>query len=143
MAFVDDLRDRAVELGTVAAAKSRQVAEIAKLNLSNVSEESAIRKAYQEIGKLYYAERGLAPEEGYAALCEKITASKTTIEENRSRIAELREEVGKTQETPADDATAAPEGDGAVEDFFEDVSDLLEGEEKAPAAPEAPEGKDE
>ncbi len=94
MAFFEDLRDKALDLGQAGVAKSKQIAEIAKLNLANFSEEDAIKKAYIELGKIYYAERGMAPEGAYAALCEKITASKTTIEENRTRIAELKAEGG-------------------------------------------------
>jgi len=90
VAFFDELKDKAMDLGRAGVAKSRQLAEIAKLNLANSAEEDAIKKAYIEIGKLYYAERGMAPEAAYVALCEKITASKVTIEEHKSRIAELK-----------------------------------------------------
>ena len=92
MAFFDELKERAVDLGRAGVAKSKQLAEIGKLNLSSAGEEDAIKKAYIEIGKLYYAERGMAPETAYVALCEKITASKITIEENKARIAEIKAE---------------------------------------------------
>ena len=92
MAFFDELKERAVDLGRAGVAKSKQLAEITKLNLSSAGEEDAIKKAYIEIGKLYYAERGMAPETAYVALCEKITASKITIEENKARIAEIKAE---------------------------------------------------
>ena len=77
MAFFDELKDKAMDLGRAGVAKSRQLAEIAKL---------------------YYAERGMAPEAAYVALCEKITASKVTIEENKNRIAELKAE-GSLEDT--------------------------------------------
>ena len=54
------------------------------------SEEDTIKKAYIELGKLYYAEKGAAPEAAYAASCEKITAAKAAIEANNDRIAELK-----------------------------------------------------
>ena len=92
MAFFDDLRDKAMDLAQTGVAKSKQMAEIARLNLANSSEEDTIRKAYIEIGKLYYAERGMAAEPAYAALCERITAAKINIEENKNRIAELKQE---------------------------------------------------
>lgn len=88
----DALKDRAKDLAQTGVSKSKQIGEIAKLNLANVSEEDNIRKAYIEIGKLYYAERGMAPEPAYTALCEKITAAKVTIEENKNRIEELKAE---------------------------------------------------
>lgn len=92
MAFFDDLKSKAAELTQVGVAKSKQLAEIAKLNLANSGEEDTIRKAYIEIGKLYYAERGMAPEAAYSALCEKVTTARINIEENKARIAELKEE---------------------------------------------------
>ena len=54
MAFLDELKDRAMDLGRAGVAKSKQLAEITKLSLNNASEEDAIKKAYVEIGKLYY-----------------------------------------------------------------------------------------
>ena len=92
MALLDDLKVKAVELTQVGMAKSKQLAEIARLSLANTGEEDNIRKAYIEIGKLYYAERGMAPEATYTSLCEKITAAKINIEENKARIAQLKEE---------------------------------------------------
>ena len=92
MAFLDELKDRAMDLGRAGVAKSKQLAEITRLSLNNASEEDAIKKAYMEIGKLYYAERGMAPEAAYTALCEKITAAKINIEENKARIDELKAE---------------------------------------------------
>ena len=92
MAFFDELKDRAMDLGRAGVAKSKQLAEITKLSLNNAGEEDAIRKAYIEIGKLYYAERGMAAEPAYVALCERITAAKINIEENKNRIAELKQE---------------------------------------------------
>lgn len=92
MTFFEDLKDKALDLAQAGVAKSKQLGEIAKLHVNNMGEEDAIKKAYLEIGKLYYAERGMAPEAAYAALCGKITASKVTIEENKSRIEELKKE---------------------------------------------------
>ena len=89
---LDSIKDRAIDLAQTGVAKSKQLAEIAKLKTANLGEEDAIRKAYIEIGKLYYAERGMAPEAAYEALCQKITAAKVNIEENKSRIEELKAE---------------------------------------------------
>lgn len=110
MAFLDDLRDKALDLGRAGVAKSKQLAEIARLNLANSSEEDGIKKAYIEIGKLYYAERGMAPEAAYVSLCEKITGAKINIEENKNRIAELKAEAGvKDTDIPPVDTNVPPE----------------------------------
>ena len=110
MAFFDELKDKALDLGRAGIAKSKEIAEIAKLNLANTAEEDAIRKAYIEIGKLYYAERGMAPDAAYTALCEKITASKITIEENKTRVAELKEQGDvREEDIPTVDTAVPPE----------------------------------
>ena len=90
MAFFDDLKDKTIDIAQAGVAKSKQLMELAKLNMANAGEEDTIKKAYLEIGKLYYAERGMAPEAAYVALCEKITQAKINIEENKARIAEVK-----------------------------------------------------
>ena len=89
MAF-EDIMGRVTDLAQAGAAKAREIAEITKLKVNNAAEEDTIRKAYIEIGKLYYAERAMAPEAPYAALCEKITASKEKIEYNKQKIADMK-----------------------------------------------------
>lgn len=91
MTSFDELKARALDLAQAGAAKAKELTDIAKLNIANSSEEETIRKAYIDLGKLYYAERGMAPEGAYVALCEKITAAKQRIEENKAKIAEMRE----------------------------------------------------
>ena len=90
MGFSDNLTEMATDLAqSVAAtskrlaeagvATSKRVAEIAKLSASNLAEEGGIKKAYVELGKLYYAEHGATPDAGYAAACEKIAAAKAPL----------------------------------------------------------------
>ena len=90
MGFFDSLKGKATDLAQAGVSQSKRLAEIAKLKVNNATEEDTIRKAYIEIGKLYYAERGMAPEAPYAALCEKINASKEKIEYNKQKIADIK-----------------------------------------------------
>lgn len=92
MAFFDELKDKATDLGRVGMAKSKQLMEITRLSMNNAGEEDAIRKAFLEMGKLYYAERGGAPEPAYQALCQRVTTARHNIEENKARIAQLKKE---------------------------------------------------
>ena len=62
MAFFDNLKekaaglaDKAKELADTGVSKAKELSEISKLKLQNANERDAIRKAYLEIGKLYYA----------------------------------------------------------------------------------------
>lgn len=87
----ENLKGRATDLAQAGVAQSKRLAEIAKLKADNMASEDAIKKAYLEIGKLYYAEKGAAPDGAYAAACEKITAAKAAIEANNDRVAELKQ----------------------------------------------------
>ncbi len=90
MGFLDDVKEKATDLAQAGVAQSKRLMEIAKLKASNLGEEDTIKKAYVELGKLYYAEHGTAPEGAYAAACEKITAARAAIETNNDRIAQLK-----------------------------------------------------
>lgn len=134
MAFFDELKARALDLGQVGAAKAKELTDTAKLNIANTSEEDTIRKAYIDLGKLYYAERGMAPEGAYTTLCEKITASKQKIEENKLKIAEVKA-AGNINDDVASTVCDAPETKvpqeetpvaEAVLEKMEDVAEMVE-----------------
>ena len=130
---LDTLKDKATDLAQAGVAQSKRLAEIAKLKMANMAEEDAIKRAYVEIGKLYYAEQGATPGGAYAAACEKITASKAVIETNNERIAELKQpgdpepEVvvaeaaeAETAEVKAEEAPAQCSCGGGCEEDKED-----------------------
>ena len=81
---------KARELADTGAAKAKELTEIGKLKVSNSTEQEAIRKAYSELGKLYYAERGSAPEAAYADACQRISDSLARISYNNERIADIK-----------------------------------------------------
>ena len=91
MGFFDSLKDKATDLAQAGVSQSKRLTEIAKLKAANMGEEDNIKKAYIEIGKLYYAEKGSAPDDAYVAAVEKINAAKAAIEVNNQRLAELKE----------------------------------------------------
>lgn len=91
MGFFDNLKSKATDLAQTGVAKSKQLAEITKLKAANMGEEDTIKKAYIELGKLYYEEKGMAPEGAYVAACERITAARAAIETNNARIDELKD----------------------------------------------------
>ena len=125
----DNLKGKATDLAQAGVAQSKRLAEIAKLKTSNMAEEDTIKKAYIELGKLYYAEKGLTPEGAYAAACEKITAAKAAIEANNDRIAELKdaaddsevEIVAEAHVVTADDADEV-----TPDDFVDEIKEVTE-----------------
>ncbi|MCD7928243.1 MAG: serine proteinase [Oscillospiraceae bacterium] len=112
----DDIRSQVTDLAQAGAAKTREMAEIVKLRLSNAAEEDSIRKAYTEIGKQYYAAHRDEPGEAFAALCKQIDASQEKIAYNKQKIADIRaagnipEDV---QDADVEESTAPEEPDPA------------------------------
>ncbi len=133
MDFINDLQERATDLAQSVVATSKRLAEIAKLKASNMAEEDTIKKAYVELGKLYYAEHGATPDGAYAAACEKITAARAAIETNNDRIAELK----ATAEAEGEIIDVTPE---AAQEPESDVTEVdIVPEEPAAEAPAADE----
>ena len=107
MGFFDNFKEKAVDLAQAGVAQSKRLAEITKLKAANMAEEDTIKKAYVELGKLYFAENGATAEGAYAASCEKIIAAKAAIEANNEKIAEMKESDG--DEPEQDEPVAQPE----------------------------------
>ncbi len=107
---------KAKELTDTGIAKAKEISEIGKLKVQNSTEQEAIRKAYSELGKLYYAERGSAPEAAYADLCQRITDALARISYNNERIADIKA-AGHLddEEVEAVGAEAEAEGPAAEE----------------------------
>lgn len=105
----EDIMGRVSDFAQAGAAKARELAEITKLKVANVSETDAIRRAYIEIGKLYYSQHGLSPEAPYAAFCEKITTSKEKITYNKQKIADIKAASNMTDEEVPEEEAAAEE----------------------------------
>ena len=120
MGFFDSLKGKATDLAQAGVSQSKRLAEIAKLKAANMGEEDNIKKAYIEIGKLYYAEKGSTPDGAYVAAVEKINAAKAAIEVNNQRLAELKE---KDDEVVEAEATAETEFEVVAEAEAETVAE--------------------
>ena len=81
---------KSIELAESGVAKSKEIAEIAKLKTANMAEEDNMKRAYIELGKLYYAQYGMCGEGEFVSPCERITAAMAVIETNKDRIADLK-----------------------------------------------------
>ena len=96
MAFLDNLdtiREKAAEAAQAAARKTKQLAEIAKTNVSIHVEEDKIKKAQQELGKLYYRDYVVGEEldeAEYLPWCQQIDEAKQTIADLQDYIAEVK-----------------------------------------------------
>ena len=117
MACFEDLKGKATDLVQSGVAKSMQLAEIAKLKTANMGEEDTIKKAYIELGKLYYAENGAVAGGAYAAACERITAAKAAIETNNDRITQLKATAGEPEDASVEVEVKAAAEESNVTEF--------------------------
>ena len=92
----DAIMSKVSEVAQSGVAKAKDLAEIAKLKVSNASEKDAIKKAYTEMGKLYFAQHADNPDPEFAALCAKVAECKERIVYNNERIADIKSADGIT-----------------------------------------------
>lgn len=83
--------DSAKELAGKAADKAKSAARIAKLSMEINAEKDSIKKAYLEIGKLYYEMNRDNPDGFFAQLCDEITVANAEIAAKEAEIADLKE----------------------------------------------------
>ena len=121
MGFLDEMKEKATDLAQAGVAQSKRLMEIAKLKTANMSEEDTIKKAYIELGKLYYAEHGSAPDGAYAAACEKITAARAAIETNNDRIAQLKNSSDEDEDSQPVEVVVVHEEEPAVQQTEEEA----------------------
>ena len=147
---LDSLYGIAGDAAQAAARKTKQLAEIAKANLSIYAEEDKIKKAQVELGKLYYRDYVLGEEQDeaeYLPWCQKIDESKQTIADMRDYIDELKsgrveitedDVVVVAEEAPAEAAVPAEEAASAETAApVEDAEPDAEEPEKPEETPEA------
>lgn len=110
------LKSKVTEMAQSGVSKAKEMVEIGKLKVNNATEADAIRKAYAEIGKLYFAQHGMDPEPTYAALCAKIVESKERIAYNDERITDI-----KSAANLADADIAAMDAELSLDDPDDDL----------------------
>ena len=143
-------KNLAMEAAQTAAAKAKELAAVAKANISIYAEEDKVKKAEIELGKLYYRDYAVGEEldsAEYLPWCDKISESLKLIDNLRTVIEMARAEeeascdepvdaesepVEETPEAPAEDAAPA-EAEAAPAEPAEEAP-----AEAAPEAPEAP-----
>ena len=101
-------KNLAMEAAQTAAAKAKELAAVAKANISIYAEEDKVKKAEIELGKLYYRDYAVGEEldsAEYLPWCQKIDESKKAIADLKDYIASLRteEEPAETEDAPTDD----------------------------------------
>ena len=89
----ENIKNKAASAAQTAAAKAKGLAQIAKANIDIRAEQDKQKKAYTELGKLFYRDyvTGEASDEAeFLPLCDKITESVKKVNELRDLIDDLK-----------------------------------------------------
>lgn len=129
-----DLAGKTADCAKGFAAKTadttKGVARIAKLNVEIGSEKETLKKAYAELGKLYYETSHNEPGCFFAQLCDEITLALENIAAKEAEIAELKAGI------------SGQDGEADIDVEFEAVVEEEEcgacAEEEAPVEAEPP-----
>ena len=147
MSFTDNFeaaKNIAKEAAQTAAAKAKELAAVAKANISIYAEEDKVKKAEIELGKLYYRDYAVGEEldtAEYLPWCQKIDESKKAIAELKDYIASVRtEEAEEPEAENADFDIVVTDDEPKAEEAAEPAAAPEAAEETAPEAPaeEAP-----
>ena len=140
---VEVLMSKATDIAQAAARTAKTASTIAKARLDILAEQDKLKKAYVELGKLYYRDyiTGEEPDDGeYLPLCDRITESTKAIDELRTTIDELKAEKEPAAEDEAVEAEVEEVSEPA-EKTEEVVFEVVEDAPETPAEPETPEGE--
>ena len=98
MADWNTWKDKVMDLTRTGVGKAKELGEIARLNLDNLSEEEKIKKAFIEIGQKYYELNQDAPESECVQWFGQIATAKENIAANKQKIADIKQEGNISEE---------------------------------------------
>lgn len=90
MAFFEKFGEKLTNAGKDVAKKTKELADVTKLNMQINSEEDNIKNKYTEIGKLYYKLFSESPDENFAQLCSSIAESANKINSFKEQIQAIK-----------------------------------------------------
>ncbi len=125
--------DAGKDLAEKAADKAKAGTRIAKLSVEIAGEKENLKKAYIEIGKLYYDTYKDAPEGFFIQLCDEVALAQKNIADKEAEIEQLKageEECADVEvefeEVVAEEECAAEECCEAVEEVVEETVEAVE-----------------
>lgn len=90
MAFFDDLGKKISQAGQSTMQKTRDMADVAKINMQISDEEKKINDTYLQIGKLYTELHASDSEEAFQGMVQTIADAQGKIKEYQAQIQEIK-----------------------------------------------------
>lgn len=129
----ETLKNLLTDFAQVATRMTKSAAAVTKANINILSEQDKLKKAYMELGKLYYRDyiTGEEPDDAeYLPLCDAITEATKNIDNLRTTVQDIRsakddgltEEASEAEEAPVEEA--ADQITQEIENLNKDLDDL-------------------
>lgn len=90
VAFFDDLGKKISQAGQTTVQKTRDMADVAKINMQISDEEKKINDTYLQIGKLYMELHASDSEEAFQGMVQTIVEAQGKIKEYKAQIQEIK-----------------------------------------------------
>lgn len=90
MAFFDEIGKKLSQTGQAAVQKTKQMADVAKLNSDISDEEKKSTNIYYQIGQLYVSLHKDNPESDFEVLIDQLNESQTKIENLKQQIQDIK-----------------------------------------------------
>lgn len=90
MAFFDDLGKKISNAGQTAVQKTKEMADIARINSAISDEEERVNNSYYQIGKLYVAKHPADFEEDFFGMVSAIKESEIKVREYRQQLQDIK-----------------------------------------------------
>ena len=129
----ETLKNMLTDFAQVATRMTKSAAALTKANINILSEQDKLKKAYMELGKLYYRDyiTGEEPDDAeYLPLCDAITEATQNIDNLRTTVQDIRSAKDDDQTEEASEAEEAPVEEAAdqitqeIENLNKDLDDL-------------------
>ena len=134
--FAGKAGDSVKDLAGKAADKAKAGGRIAKLTMDISTEKETMKKAYLEIGRLYYEAHKDAPEGYFVQLCEEVSLAQQHIADKEDEIAALKAEFNCKDEPDVsvefeeiveqEESSVADKIEDAVEEVKDKVEDIVD-----------------
>ena len=130
----ESLKNIALEAAQAAVKATKNAAAVTRANISILSEQEKQKKAFMELGKLYYRDyiTGEEPDDAeYLPICDRITEAAKNIEALRTNIDDLKAETEVDEDVPAEteetaEDKACKEEAKSVEETLDELSSELD-----------------
>ena len=109
MSFFDTIRQQASGVANNAVKQTKAVASVGRIKLAVASEEDKMKKAYTELGRLFFRDYEAQTEivmDDYQIWCDKISDAKEQIARLNEEMEKIR--AGIEPEVPAVETEEAP-----------------------------------